>query len=252
MPYYKNRQNRELFYALEGTNEKPILFLHGYLGSSKAHWHHQLSNSVLQQNFKMIAPDYRGFGKSNTINTKWGEVHYSSDIIKDLEDLIQELSLIKAPVLVGYSMGAALALEFGKKNPISGLILLSPRPFLYQKNRSLPFLSKEKRSSSKVRGFFWGIIKKFTKSRTKRSLQKKSKNKHLIEGFKLLANIPTCIVYGLNDTVTPQLAFDILKNNMPHAEIKEFPGDHGINHENPDEFNKLILDFSSSIEFKLV
>ena len=252
MPYFKNRDDRELFYVVEGAKKNPILFLHGQLGSSLSHWSHQLENIILQKHFQLIAPDYRGFGKSNTHKSKWGEKFLASDLLNDIEDLISNsLMLTQAPIIVGYSMGAALALEYGKKYPVSGFILLSPRPFIFSKGRSLPFLSKEKRSESVLRAYFWGIIKKVTKQLSYRSLKQKLNQPELIEGFKKLKNIPTLIVYALNDSVTPRLAFKILKNNLPNAKVKEFPGDHGINHESPEKFNKVILDFCMKIKFTM-
>ena len=55
--------------------------------------------------------------------------------------------------------------------------------------------------------------------------------------FKLI-KAPTVLIYANKDSVTPQIAFDVIKDNVPNLEVIEFDGDHGILHEKPEEFNK--------------
>ncbi len=242
MPYYE-RENRALYYVLEGSGP-PIVFLHGYLGTSKTHWGAQLSDPLLQSEFTIIAPDFRGFGKSG--KSKWGESHRTEDLLEDVRTLIiDHLKLKINPILVGYSVGAALGLEYAIRYPeeVKGLVLLSPRPFIRKKGRSHPFLSKEKRSTSKSRAMVWNLVKAAQKRMSKRSIQKKIKNHELLERFSILKNIPALMVYGSEDTVTPPISFRVLKENIPQIEIKEFVGDHGIAHEKPEEFNKVLLEF---------
>ncbi|MHA2365743.1 MAG: alpha/beta fold hydrolase [Candidatus Hodarchaeales archaeon] len=257
MPYYHNRESRKLYYALEGIDNRPILFLHGYLGDSKTHWGKQLSYKKILENFQVIAPDFRGYGKSRNeelepvrLGRKWGEKHRSCDLLNDISDLVKELRLKEAPIIVGYSIGAALALEYGKRLPVSGLILLSPRPFVRKTGKSYPYLSKERRSTSKFSSFMWSILKKYLKNKSEKAIQKNLKKEKLINDFKLFDKIPILIVYGLKDTVTPQIANQVLKEHLTNAEIVEFPGDHGINHESPEEFNKTVFEFCSKIQFK--
>ena len=51
------------------------------------------------------------------------------------------------------------------------------------------------------------------------------------------------IVYADKDSVTPKLAFELLEKYLSKAEIVKFHGDHGISHEQAEEFNKVLFDF---------
>ena len=121
---------------------------------------------------------------------------------------------------------------------------MSPRPFTRKNARSYPFLSKDKRSTSKIRAFFWGVLKKVQKILTSRSLKKIAKKfPERLSKLKVINNIPTMIVYGDRDTVTPTVAYKILEEALPNAEIVKFHGDHGISHEQAEKFNSVLYDF---------
>lgn len=250
MPLYKH-DNRLLYYALEGAGN-PIAFLHGYLGTSKTHWGKQLADSRLKSEFQLIAPDFRGFGKSG--NKKWGEPHTTDELLSDLRYLLMDHLRLKArPVLVGYSVGAALALEYAIRYPdsISGLGLVSPRPFVRKRGRSYPFMSKEKRSTSKTRAKVWSVVKTLQKRISDRSIRRRIKDHpELLARFKIIQHVPSLLLYGKQDTVTPTIAFQSLKNLLPQTKIAEFPGDHGISHENASEFNDVLIDFCKQLRFK--
>ena len=182
---------------------------------------------------------------------KWGEKHTKEQLLNDIDQLIKYLKL-PPPIIGGYSVGAALAIEYAKQNPVKGLILISPRPFARETGKSYPYLSKERRSSSNPllkypSNLMWGILKRTQKRSSKNWISNKAKDQNLIDEFKKLDGIPTILIYANKDTVTPQIAFDILKENIPHMVISEFDGDHGILHEKPEEFNKVLKDFLDSL-----
>ncbi len=88
MPHFK-RENRELYYTDEGSqNGHPVVFIHGFLGDSKSHWGNQLNNPNMLTNFKLIAPDLRGFGKSG--DTRWGESFPTTTLLEDVRFLIKD------------------------------------------------------------------------------------------------------------------------------------------------------------------
>ena len=111
MPYYQ-RNGRKLYYTDDGTQKGlPVVFLHGYLGDSNSHWGKQLKDSKLLSLFKLIAPDFRGFGKSG--DTKWGEKFPTTELLEDVRFLVTKHLKIKIPpILVGFSVGAAMALDY--------------------------------------------------------------------------------------------------------------------------------------------
>lgn len=248
MPYYAV-DGRKLYYEIKGEGF-PVILLHGYLGDSKTHFGNQFDSQDLVKNYTIVAPDYRGFGKSQLDEFKrWGEKHTSEQLLKDIEALISELKLEKF-FIGGYSVGAALALEYGKKHSdqVQGIILISPRPFTHKQGKSYPYLSKKSRSSSNfIKRFIsntsWGILKRYYKRKSLKDIEKKAQNKELIDSFKLVKDIPVFMVYANKDSVTPKLAFDILIEYIPHIEVSVFEGDHGVLHEQAEKFNRVLKEF---------
>lgn len=245
MPYY-TRDKYRLYYYIEGEGQ-PVVFIHGYLGSSMSHWGKQLDNSDLSTQFQLIAPDLRGFAKSSL--GKKVEKHKTEDHILDLRTLlVDELKLEKSPILVGYSVGGTLALMYTIRYPGStqAIVLVGPRPFLHKSIRAWNFLAKEKRTGEKkstLISFLWRIVKRFQKLisyiHTKRQVRKSQDYLQQLEEL----DIPILMLYGNKDTVNPSIAFEILKKNLPQAQVIEFDGDHGIIHEHYEEFNQILLDF---------
>lgn len=248
MPYY-TVQGRKLYYEIKGSGI-PLILLHGYLGDSKTHFGKQL-HSELTEKYQIIAPDYRGFGNSQLEEFKrWGEKHTSEQLLEDLKLLVDFLHLDKF-FIGGYSVGAALALEYGKAygpNKVKGIILISPRPFTHAHGKSYPYLSKKSRSSSNFLKRFisnstWGILKRYYKRKSRKDIERKLEDKDLINSFKLLKNIPVFMVYANKDSVTPKVAFEVLEEQIPHIEVEIFDGDHGVLHEQAEKFNRVLESF---------
>ena len=244
MPYY-TRDGYQLYYHHSG-NGYPIVFIHGYLGSSQTHWGPQLNDNGLSQ-FQLIAPDLRGYGKSSI--GKKVEKHQTNDHILDLQELLTEtLQLQQKPIFVGYSIGGTLALMYTIKFPekVQGIILVSPRPFLGKITRSWNFLAKEKRSGenrSLIISLLWGVVKRIQKFKTYISIKRQYKraSSYLQELEQI--DVPILMIHGNQDTVNPAITYRVLKKHLPQAEIIELQSDHGITHEHPEQFNELLHDF---------
>lgn len=249
MPTY-TRKGYELFYEEIGEGP-PIIFIHGYLGSSRSHWGPQLDDEKLFSKYRLIAPDLRGFAKSS--KGKFVETSKTDDVIEDIHYLITEtLKLSRKPVLVGYSVGATLGILYHFKYPdsVSGLVLVSPRPFIHKTTRAWNFLAKDKRSGEKKQStssFIWSIVKRIQKMVTyfATNIQKRRSKEYLEELQNI--TIPVLLLHGTKDTVNPKIVFNVLKENLPnHSVINVMKGDHGIAHEHTEEFNRILLNFLSS------
>lgn len=96
----------------------PIVCLHGHPGSAQCM---TVFTDHLSQRFWTIAPDLRGYGKSQTQSD-----FEMSDHLADLENLLDRLKIDRC-LLLGWSLGGILAMELALKQPdrISGLILLA-------------------------------------------------------------------------------------------------------------------------------
>ena len=100
----------------------PLVLVHGFLGSSKM-WGPQID--FFKKNFRVIAPDLPGFGKSTHIK--------SHDSILSLANLILEClknKQINKFYLLGHSMGGMIVQEMAKiyGDKISKLICYSTGP----------------------------------------------------------------------------------------------------------------------------
>lgn len=250
MPYF-TRDGYQVFYEEIGKGS-PIVFIHGYLGSSRSHWGLQLDDPRLNSNYHLIAPDLRGFAKSSL--GKFVEKNKTEDILNDIHYLLTNVLEIKdKPVLIGYSVGASLCIEYCLQYPekVKGLVLVGPRPFIHKTTRSWNFLAKEKRTEEKKKSassFTWSIVKRFQKAFTYigTAIQKRRNKDYLHQMTEIKA--PILMIYGLKDTVTPQMVFKTIKDHLPTpTRYYIYDGDHGIANERTDEFNTLLLDFLKSI-----
>ena len=102
----------------------PILCLHGHPGSGSSM---SVFTDHLSQRFMTIAPDLRGYGKSQT-----RQDFAMTDHLTDLEALCDRLQL-DSFILLGWSLGGILAMELALKFPqrVKGMILIATaaRPF---------------------------------------------------------------------------------------------------------------------------
>jgi len=98
------------YLSIKNENEtSPILFLHGFAGSSRT-WNH----IITQLNCYTIALDIVGHGKSKFLDIN---SHYSlNDWSDELNFILNELEISKIK-LCGYSMGGRLAIAFASKYP---------------------------------------------------------------------------------------------------------------------------------------
>nr|AUN35554.1 putative hydrolase [uncultured bacterium] len=102
-----------------GVEGLPVLFLHAFGGDS-GQWAHQLSHVRHQR--RAIAIDLRGHGKSAAPK----ELDYRvDDFVKDLEAVVEKLKLPRF-VLVGHSLGGAVAIHYAGKHPdkVAGLVVV--------------------------------------------------------------------------------------------------------------------------------
>jgi pimeloyl-ACP methyl ester carboxylesterase len=135
--------------ALGGLEEaEPIVFLHGFPESHRT-WRHQLAN--LARDFRVIAPDQRGFGGSD----KPHEVDaYKADrIVEDLIALADALGVGRF-TLVGHDWGGAASwlAALRHSDRLSRLVIVNaPHPLVFQ--RSLIDDEGQRAASQYIRAF---------------------------------------------------------------------------------------------------
>lgn len=100
------------------TGNHPVLLVHGY-GSRLETW--TLIQPHLARDRRVVSFDQRGFGKSERPESAYGPALHAKDVV----ELADKLGLEK-PVLVGHSYGGGVALRAALDNPgrFSGLVLV--------------------------------------------------------------------------------------------------------------------------------
>ena len=135
--------------ALGGAEDAdPILFLHGFPESHRT-WRHQLQS--LAADFRVVAPDQRGFGGSD--KPEGVEEYETSKPVADLIALADALG-IESFTLVGHDWGGAAAWLAALKHPdrVKRLVIVNaPHPLIFQ--RSLIDDEAQRAASQYIRAF---------------------------------------------------------------------------------------------------
>jgi len=239
---------------IEIGNGEPIIFLHG-LGNNKHLWdlQHELSST-----YKLIIPDLRGHGE-NPLKTDITLFNLATDIF----NLMDTLS-IDVATICGLSMGGLIAFEMYKQNSkrITSLILsnttsycvpwlISPKVYEnIQDNSEQDILNYIVNHSlhKKTDDTFHASKKSFTIH--KQAFIESSKNCSQANYSMLLPciKVPTLIINGILDKVTPPILAYQMKFGIPHSRFRSLKNGHLSNIENPKEFNNLINDFMQDKE----
>ncbi|MFX0069584.1 MAG: alpha/beta fold hydrolase [Candidatus Hermodarchaeota archaeon] len=127
MPYFKNSEGYNLYYEDINPNSKKgtIVLLHGF-ASSASFFKEQIK--VLKENYRIIAFDALGHGKSEHPKELNITKNIRYDIIRDLEHLLTQLGINEKYGIIGHSLvGGMIAQLICMKDPekIKFLILLN-------------------------------------------------------------------------------------------------------------------------------
>jgi non-heme chloroperoxidase len=128
--YIETAQNVRLYVKDYGQG-KPVILIHGWPLSNEM-WEYQIE-FLVQNGFRVIAYDRRGFGKSSQ---PWDGYDYDT-LSDDLQEIIEQLELTDA-TLVGFSMGGGEVVRYfsrhGGKGVTKAALISSIIPFLLQTN----------------------------------------------------------------------------------------------------------------------
>ncbi len=109
--------------AATGDPREPVVLLHALAASSRANWVDTLwVKALTAAGHRVVAPDARGHGESDKprLDGAYRPEHLVGDVVR----LLDELALARVAV-VGYSLGAAIALRLAATRPerVSRLVL---------------------------------------------------------------------------------------------------------------------------------
>lgn len=244
-----------------GEGKIPMIFLHGF-PFDKSMWQGQLE--FLKTDYRVIACDIRGFGKSTDEVTSLRIDLFSEDLIAFMNSLH-----IEKAIICGLSMGGFIALNAIQKFPdrFAALILCDTQCIADTAEvKAKRYKIIEDIAANGVTDFNEGFIKSVfhtdsfsNKKELVESLRKVvfANSPHIISiGLTALAErtetcaalssitVPTLIICGREDAVTP-----LAQSESMHAAIKGSvlkvidDAGHVSNLEQPQLFNKYLLDF---------
>lgn len=249
-----------------GEGPIPIIFIHGF-PFDKSTWKPQIEQ--LKSSHRVIAYDIRGFGKSEAGNEEISISLFSDDLIK-LMDTLQ----INKSIICGLSMGGYIALNAIHRYPkrFEAVILCDTQCIAdsseakerrmntihqiettglndFAQTFSVAVFAKDSVTdkSELVEG-----IKKIILSTAPETISKTLKA--LAQRWEMCSflneiSVPTLILCGKEDAVTPIDKSDYMSKNIPDSKffIIDQAG-HVSNLEQPAQFNAYLRNFISGIE----
>lgn len=236
-----------------GAHQRTLIFIHGS-GGDHTGWSHQYTR--LHKQFNIIALDLPGHGRSSGAGEN--EIANYSQWVKKLLDVLRPDN----PVLIGHSLGAAIALNFAIRYPrdikgivpVGGGIKMPVNPSLLEGLKANPAevidmmckfsLAKENRPK-----LFAPLKKSFSKV-----------NVDVLYGDFLACSkldltnvlskidVPALVLCGMEDKMTPADFSREIAAGINGAELSLIEGaGHMVMLEKPAEFNAALKNFVTAI-----
>ena len=228
--------------AVEVRGEGPaVLFVHGY-PLDRTLWQHQIGALT---GFRRIAPDLRGLGLSDAPDLGYSMATYADDLAALLDALHAD-----QVVLCGLSMGGYIALEFARRyrSRLRGLVLMDTRAEADtpegRKGRDAAMqLAREKGAAAVAAQM---LPKLFAANAATTMPQEVERVRVMMEAAPVkgivgalaamrdrtdslpllgeLAGLPTLVVVGEQDQLTPPAAARTMAAGIPGATLTLIPG----------------------------
>jgi len=243
-----------------------VIFLHG-IGGNKTNWRDQMP--AFARAFHAVAWDARGYGDSDDYE---GPLRYP-DFADDLARVIDHFGVPRAH-LVGLSMGGSIMQEFHSRyaDRIASMTLCDTRGTFGTKpsqdaNAEFIRLRLEPlRNGKEPRDIAPTVARSLVAPGTAPEIEQRLIDSiaalHKLSYMKTIegratwrcafdpstVTVPTLVVCGSEDRLTPPEASRELADAIPGAKLALVPGaGHLSNIENPAAFNRIVLDFLEAL-----
>jgi len=268
--YIETDKNVKLYIKDYGKG-KPVILIHGWPLSNEM-WEYQI-DFLVQNNYRVIAYDRRGFGKSSQ---PYDGYDYDT-LTDDLKEIIELLQLENA-TLVGFSMGGGEVVRYfsrySGKGVIKAVLISSIVPFLLQTNDNPDGHPKEKseNTANAIKTDRIGFMDNFGKTFFGINIINRPLSTPLLEYYRTLCSfaspratlkcaesfsftdfradldsikVPTLIIHGDDDKIVPieltsKKAAKAIRENT-YIVYEGAP--HGLFYTHKDKLNKDLLEF---------
>jgi len=271
--YIETDKNVKLYVKDYGKGN-PVILIHGWPLSNEM-WEYQI-DFLVQNNYRVIAYDRRGFGKSSQPY----EGYDYDTLTDDLKEIIEQLQLENV-TLIGFSMGGGEVVRYfsryGGKGVTKAALISSIVPFLLQTHDNPEGRPKEKSEATAVsiNEDRIGFLDNFGKIFFGVNIINKPLSTPLLEHYRNLCaaaspratlqcaeslnytdfrdelqtiKVPTLIIHGNDDKNVPievssEKTAKAIKNN---TFIVYEGAPHGLFYTHKDKLNKDLLEFLNS------
>lgn len=215
----------------ESGSGRDVLLLHGW-GVNKESFSFVREN--LEKHFRVVAPDFPGFGASGEPPVPWGAEEYCTFVEKFNAALD-----IRNPIIIGHSHGGRTAIRYAARNPVHKLVLLDSaglkpkrslqyyiRVYSYKTVKHLLGLPGLRRHREK-------ILERFRRSsgsedyRRATPLMRQTLVKLVNEDHRAFLpkiGAPTLLIWGELDTATPLAHGQLMEKLIPNAGLVTMKG----------------------------
>lgn len=251
-----------LFYRQYGNSGRPLVILHGRLGSS-GNWH-TLSKNVFSKRFRVFAVDQRNHGRSPHSD----RLDYEA-MAGDLKTFIDKHNLSPAHLL-GHSMGGKTAMRFALDHPedVDKLVVADMSPAetdpghqellealraldlpAYDARKDIDAALAERIKSQPVRQF---LLKNLDLDAESNNYSWKMNLEAIYRSYDALNEAidgepfegPACFIGGGNSDYVTEEAKPEIKRLFPRAEIVVIPGaGHWLHADQPEAFSEAVMRF---------
>lgn len=260
-------ERASLAYRLQGQGRE-LVFIHGFSGSKDDF---SGVSRRLSRDYRTLIYDLRGHGDSSS-----KEPYSLGALAQDLRELLEYL-LFKNPVLVGFSLGAQVALEYSRTfSGIRGLVLVDSSPKLLKGGSpEIGIYSKEDLEESlelmkrDLYSFYKGFLGRILMDKSSRELEDLiDKRRPVLDklyspgltelwqdmvnrdftGYLERVQVPTLIIRG-EHSIYPRKVAEYMRDSVRNSELLEFKDcTHQLILENPRGFQEALRDFMVSLK----
>ena len=247
------------FQPAEGKkrNERTIVLLHG-LGAHGDMWQFQWP-ALVDAGYRVIVPDFPGFGKSVY---KKGPIDVKT-LSDDIYEFLKKINVQRAH-FVGLSLGGAVAMQFALDHPVivDHLVLANTSARFLGKGKSLYFLLRflslrvtprrviakaisrytfPKKDQEEIRQAFIAQFMSANRRAYKRLAI--SFTKYDLTGRVQQIRLPTLIIGGNEDRTLPLHMQEYLHSKIKGSQFLALDSGHVSSIDQSDAFNQAVLDF---------
>ncbi len=243
---------KELYFAQAGQGQPALLFVHG-AGGDHTIWGEQLRE--LAKDFSVIALDLNGHGRS--------PAREGDGLQTYVEDVLAVLNAFAQPtVLVGHSMGGAIALSVALQPPKNlvglGLVGTGARLKVHPQILELCQTDFEKAVELVISWAFAEQTDPALKDKAREQMRRNGQAA-LYRDFLSCStfdemhrlseiSVPTIVICGREDKLTPVKYSEYLQQNIPNAQLQiiERAG-HMVMVEQPEAVTRVLKEFCARL-----